>query len=223
MTAVLWDQVGSRRFEGGCDRGVLYLQDDTVVPWNGLTSVSDDSTDTTIEEYFLDGVKYLNRRIVGDYAGTLKALTYPDEFIEYDGILEYDQGIFVTGQPVGKTFGLSYRTKIGNDTSGNDYGYKLHILYNLTAKPDTRTYATETSSVSAQEFSWTLAGVVVPVLGFRPMVHLIIDSTKVIDGAMGVFEGMLYGTDISDPFLPQAADLVGMLADLITEPIEDPF
>jgi len=223
MTAVLWDQIGSRRFEGGCDRGVLYLPDGTAVPWNGLTAVTDDTTDTTIEEYFLDGVKYLNRRIVGDYSGTLKAVTYPDEFLEFDGFQEYGQGIFVTGQPVGKTFGLVYRTKVGNDTSGNDYGYKLHLLYNLTAKPDTRTYSTESSSISAEEFSWTLAGVPVTVLGYRPMVHLIIDSTKVIDGAMVIFEDMVYGSDTTDPFLPQPSDLMAILADLISEPIDDLF
>lgn len=223
MTKLQWDAVGSRKFEAGCDRGVLYLPDGSAVPWNGLTSVTDDTGDTAIEDHFLDGVKYLSRRIVGDYSGTLKALTYPDEFMQFDGIVEWDDGLFATGQSVSNTFGLSYRTLLGSDISDLGAGYRLHVLYNLVAKPDSRNYGTLTDKISAEEFGWTLSGVPVYIPGLRPTVHMFIDSTRVSPGSMLTFEAILYGTDTTDGRLPDADEWNDIYADIISEPLAEPI
>lgn len=223
MSALVWDKSGTRKFEAGVDRGVLFLYDGSAVAWNGLTACSEDPADINVEEYYLDGLKYLNRRTPNDYSGTLKALTYPDEFLPFDGLQAADDGIFVTGQSVRNTFGLSYRTRVGNDQSGADLGYKLHVLYNLTAKPDSRTYSTMAATSTAEEFSWTLSGVPVAVPGMRPAVHFIIDSTKVFNGAMLIFENALYGTATAPGKLPDAPVLVKMLYDTISDPITEPI
>lgn len=223
MTKLLWDQVGDRRFEAGCDRGVLYLPDGNAVPWNGLTSVTDDMTDMAVEKFFLDGIKYLDRRAFGDYAGTLTALTYPREFEQFEGTSEVVSGVYGTGQPVNETFGLSYRTRVGNDEEGIDYGYRVHLLYNLTAKPDNKVYPTLNASATAQEFSWTLAGTPILIPGLRPSVHLIVDSTRVANGYMPAFEDIIYGSSSTDPSLPDVETLMQFQGDIITEPITEPL
>lgn len=223
MTKIQWDQAGTRTFETGCDRGVLYLSDGSAVPWNGLTSVTDDLSDVSIEEFYLDGVKYLNRRIIGDYAGTLKAITYPDEFEQFDGVKYLDTGIGVTEQPVNDTFGLTYRTRLGNDLEGVDYGYKIHLLYNLTAKPDSRTFDTMGSSVTPQEFGWTISGIPIVIPGMRPSVHLIINSPLIDDLSMQRIEDYLYGTDDNVPALPDADTLLTFQIDYITDLITEPL
>lgn len=223
MTRVQWDSLGARTFQAGCDRGVLYLPDGSIVPWSGLTSVTEDSSDVTVDEYFLDGVKYLNRYVPGDYAGTLKALTYPDEFAQFDGAVEYEEGIFATGQPVNQTFGLSYRTLLGNDSGGTGFGYRIHLLYNLTAKADTKTFNSLGATTTPEEFSWALSGIPITIPGLRPTVHIFLDSTRVIPGGMAFLEDYLYGNDDGNGQLPDPITLGLMYADLITEPITDPI
>lgn len=210
MARILWNQTGARQFQTGCDRGVLYLSDNTLVPWNGLTSVSEDFADIEIEECYLDGIKYLNRRSDGDYAGTLKAFTYPDEFMQFDGVVDADEGVSGNGQPVNDTFGLCYRTKIGNEVSGIDFAYKLHILYNLTAIPDSVSYETQNASLAPEEFSWKLNGIPIHISGLKPTVHVIIDSRRVRFGSMSFFEDYLYGNDTNDGQLPDVDTLLGL-------------
>lgn len=221
MTRLLWDQVGERRYEAGCDRGVLYLPEGSPVVWNGLTSVEEDLGDVTVDSYYLDGVKYLDSRNLGDYSGTLKALTYPDEFLQFDGFQEFEEGLFATSQPVKETFGLSYRTKVGDDVSGLDLGYKLHVLYNLTAQPDNRSFSTLNASATSEEFSWKLTGIPIAIPGMRPAVHIVVDSTKVGAGSMENIENYLYGTESAPGSLPDAATLVELYADIIEDPIAE--
>lgn len=223
MTRLLWDQAGTKRFETGCDRGVLYLPQGGAVPWNGITSVTEDNSEIAIERFYMDGRKYLDRRVPGDFLGTLSALTYPVEFQQFEGLGEMVQGVFGTSQYTEDIFGLCYRTRVGNDELAEDYGYRLHLLYNLTAKPDNKTFPTIASSVNAEEFTWSIMGVPIDIPGFRPAAHIIVDSTLVPDGYLMPLEDILYGTDTTDPNLPGADVLMGLHFDGgITEPITEP-
>src|SRR5436190_16773892 len=177
MTALVWDRLGERIYQTGVDRGVLYLHDGTVAVWNGLTSV-EESSDSERKAFYLDGVKYLENVIPGDFSAKLKAFTYPDEFYEVNGITTSDLGLGFYDQP-SKSFNLSYRTRIGNDVKDLELGYKIHILYNITAVPDS--YGFESSKDSGAqpiEFGWSLSGVPPKLPGFRPTVHVTIDSVK---------------------------------------------
>lgn len=207
MTALVWDAPGDRFYETGLDRGVLYLSDGSGVVWNGLTSLDDKSKAATDPVYF-EGVKFDDIYIPGDFEATLKAYTYPDEFLEYEGIREYNQGFLVTGQ-VPKTFGLSYRTGIGNDLNP-ELGYKIHILCNLLAVPGSRSFKSHGKMTSAVEFEWALSATPQVVPGFRSSPHLIFDTTKSDVGFISELEAILYGTDSSDPSLPSFETILNM-------------
>ncbi len=211
MTRIAWDQVGERRYETGLDRGVLYLADNSGVPWNGLTSVDEPLDDVAVSSYYIDGLKYLDKRSVSDFSASVKALTYPDEFEQFDGYAEYSDGLWVSDQPVSEMFGLSYRTKIGNDEDGIDHGYKIHICYNLTSKPDDKSYVSIANAMTPTLFSWTVTGVPVLVSGVRPTAHFIADSTKIPDYSLAALEDSLYGTDSTTPVLLSPDELVDIL------------
>ena len=200
MTQIEWNSIGNRRYEVGIDRGVLYLPSEGVaVPWNGLTSV-DEMSDTTVEPLYYNGVKYFDYVSRGDYRGVLKAYTYPEEFELYDGVKESPgNGIFITGQIPTGVFHLSYRTMIGNDVDGIDGGYKIHVLYNLTAKPSNKKYSTLATAQSAFEFSWDLSSVPVEAFNLRPTSHIIFDTTKMHESAIYEIERVLYGTPDTTP------------------------
>jgi len=193
MTALAWDTIGERIYQTGIDRGVLYLEDGSAVPWNGLTGVEEDST-SDVKSYYLEGVKFLENFIPGDFEGKLKALTYPEEFDLVSGIADVSPGFNVYDQPA-RSFNLAYRTKIGNDLS-QDFGYKIHILYNVIANPDTVSYDTlDDSGVSPTEFGWSLSGTPTKLVGYRPTVHISIDSTLTPPDVLQVLEDQLYGTE----------------------------
>lgn len=201
MSKIEWNSVGNRRFEVGLDRGVLYIPDkSTAVPWNGLTAV-DETSDSTIEPLYFNGVKYYDYVSRGDYKGVLKAYTYPDEFELYDGVLQSPaNGIYITGQVPTSTFHLSYRTMVGDDINGYDRGYKIHVLYNLTAKPSNKSYRTMGGRAeSAFEFSWDLSSVPVDAFNLRPTSHIIFDTTKMHELSIYEIERTLYGTDEEKP------------------------
>lgn len=206
MASVIWDKVGSRLYENGLDRGVLYLPDGTAVPWNGLTAVIE-NFDRSTEPVYYDGMKVNDLVILGDFSASLKAITYPDEFIELEGLGVVREGLFVADQPP-QTFALCYRTHIGNDVNGDSLGYKIHILYNITAIPSAQTYASFTLDPSLTEFEWTLTAVPQEVPGFRPTAHIIIDSRKIDPWMLEEMELMLYGNTFADAALLTFADLV---------------
>lgn len=193
MDRITWDQPDERTYESGVDRGVLYPPDVSGVPWNGLTSVEGDESSGDVSSYYFDGSKYLDTRSPSDFSATLKAMTYPDEFLEFDGVSEISSGgLFFDSQPVTKTFGLSYRTRIGDALSGNA-GYKIHLAYNLTAKSDNKAFATIGGSASASDFSWTITGVPEVLGGIRPTAHVFLDSRKLDPDLLAGIEDILYG------------------------------
>lgn len=207
MTAIAWDEVGTRKYQSGVDRGVLFLTDGDAVAWNGLVSVEEQATDSSTP-YYIDGVKYLDSKSIGDFSATIKAYTYPDEFDEIQGIGGNGSGVLFDKQG-SKTFGLTYRTRIGNDVD-LDLGYKIHLLYNLTVISDAKAYNTIANQVDPITFSWTVNGVPIVVPRFRPTAHIILDTTQLPDGAIEAIEDILYGTDITNPRLLEVEELLDL-------------
>jgi hypothetical protein len=194
MTKLIWDRIGERLFEVGVDRGVLYLSDSSGVSWNGLTSVDEDTGDDTSNPVYFDGIKYLDVPLIGDYSATINAFTYPDEFLEFEGITELGEGLYVDGQD-SKLFGLSYRTLVGNDLEGIDYGYKIHLVFNLTAIPDSVSYETVSESPNPIQFSWKITGIPEEAPGYRPTAHVIFDSRFLNESMLMGIEAILYGAN----------------------------
>jgi hypothetical protein len=199
MTALVWDQVEERTYQTGVDHGVLYLPDDSAVVWNGISSV-EESPNSELKPYYLDGIKYLESLIPGDFVGKLKAFTYPDEFDLLNGIAEVSPGLMYHDQP-GKSFSLAYRTRIGNSSQGTDHGYRLHVLYHVLAISDSYLFPSLGEEVQPTEFSWTLSSTPVLINGRRPTAHISIDSTKTSSTVLQTLEDALYGTDSVDPGL----------------------
>ena len=208
MTALAWDGVGQRFFESGLDRGVLYLADGSGVPWNGLTAVDEKYTGAQASPVYWDGVKIDDVISVGDFSATLKAITYPEEFGEFEGTVEATNGLFVTGQSPG-LFGLSWRTRVGNDVDAL-LGYKIHVAANLNAMPSQKSHKTVSKTVDMEEFEWTLNGIPSRVPGFRPTAHLIFDTSKSTPEFVSALELILYGGVSGDAYLPSLGDLVSL-------------
>lgn len=204
MTILEWDKAGERTYQTGVDRGVLYPKDGSAVPWNGITSVEDNS-DYELASYYLDGVKILDHVTPGDFVGKLSAFTYPEEFNEICGILSVIDGLIFYEQPH-KSFNLSYRTKIGDDLD-EDHGYMIHLLYNLMAIPDAKTFESIGESVTPVEFAWSLTGVPQIIQGQRPTVHISIDSNDTHPVILEELENTLYGTETTEPRFPGATEL----------------
>lgn len=195
MTRIIWNRVGERLFEAGVDQGVFYKTNGDGVVWNGLVSVTESLSGGEATPYYVDGVKYLNVAAREDFGGTIEAFMYPDAFMEYDGTVELYDGFSVNLQRR-KSFGLSYRTRVGNDIDSVDHGYKIHILYNVLASPSQKAYASIGSAVDPLNFSWTFTTTPIVVgPGYFPTAHVILDSTKVSIALMRAVEGYLYGSD----------------------------
>ena len=204
MAKLAWDQTGDRQFETGVDHGVLYVRDATGayplgVPWNGLTAVTESPSGAEATPQYADNIKYLNLTSAEEFGGTVEAFTFPDEFGVCDGSVSPEDGLLI-GQQGRKTFGLVYRTKVGNDTEGQDAGYKLHLIYGCLAAPSEKAYATVNDSPEAITFSWEITTTPVDVTGYKPTATLTLDSTKVTALKMAELEELLFGTDATtDP------------------------
>lgn len=206
MSKIVWDKTGERFYETGVDRGVLYVQDDQGnypkgVAWNGLIQVTESPTGAEPTPIYADNIKYLNLTSVEEFEATIEAYTYPEEFEECDGSAELAPGITIGQQPR-KAFGLCYRTKLGNDLEGDDYGYKLHLIYGAKAAPTEKGYETINDSPDAITFSWDITTTPVPVTGFKPTSTLVVDSTKVDPEKLAALEEILYGSEEEDARLP---------------------
>lgn len=208
MTKLIWDETGSRLFETGVDRAVLFLQDGTVVPWNGLTEITEKPGVNQSPVYF-DGQKVQDLVSLGEFSATMKAFGYPKKFRMVEGLGEFRNGVFVGDQPP-QVFGLSWRTLIGNDLD-SDAGYKIHILYNVTAIANDSAYVTVKSETEPIEFQWNLFAVPEEVPGFRQTAHFIIDSTDIDPWLLEDLEGQLYGTATEDPFLATIPEMSAFL------------
>lgn len=221
MTALTWDQVGKRLYETGVDRGVLYKINnvnglyDQGFAWNGLTTVTESPSGAEATPQYADNIKYLNLYSYEEFGGTIEAFTYPDEWLEHDGTAELEDGVAI-GQQNRVPFGLSYRTRLGNDLQGNDYGYKLHLVYGATASPSEKAYASVNDSPEAITFSWEFSTVPVPVPGFKPTAIMTINSTKVNPTALADLEDALYGTVGTDPSLPLPAAVRAFFSGAVT-------
>lgn len=218
MTALKWDEPDEREFQIGVDRGVLYPSDGPGVAWNGLTGI-EESADTELKSYYLDGVKFLENLFPGDYQGKMTAFTYPEEFERIQGMGSMDPGFYFHDQPA-KSFGLSYRTRIGNAIEGADFSYRVHLLYNVFANPDAIGFTTlEDSNVTPVQFSWSLTGTPPKMKApFRPTVHVSLDLTETDPDTLHSIETILYGTEDADPRQPsidELAQFFGYLGALI--------
>lgn len=209
MTRIAWDALGSRLYEVGIDRAVLYVGSQPGVPWNGITSVSESSSGGNQTPYYLDGDKYLNLSSPEEYEASLTAYTYPDEFMACDGTAAVRQGLLATRQKR-KPFGLSYRTKVGSDLN-EDLAYKIHIVYNVTAAPASRSYKSMGGGVDPNDFNWKLTAVPAVTAGYRKTAHIILDSRTMDPVVLSAAEDILYGTDSTLSRLPSFAELVDLI------------
>lgn len=214
MARLVWDQSGQRIYETGVKMGVLYVQNDDGsypegVAWNGLTAVNETPSGAEATPLYADDIKYLELRSAEDFGATIEAYTYPEEFEQCDGSAEIAVGVKV-GQQARRAFGLCYRTIVGNDVKGNDFGYKIHLIYGATAAPSEKAYATVNDSPEAVTFSWEVTCTPVDVPGFKPSACITIDSTKVDAEQLAALEALLYGSESETARLPLPAEIAEM-------------
>lgn len=198
MTRIEWDKVSDRVFETGLDHGVLYTAGGSVIPWNGLVSIAETPSDEKGTPVYLDGRLVNQDQIQNAFTGTLTAFTYPEEFQTLSGLQEFIPGFFVEGQEP-KEFGLSWRTMIGNGSNAKA-GYKIHILYHVTATPSNVTWSSTASDVNTQQFSWDLSTIPEEIPGFAPSSYVVLDSTKMDPYVLESIEDRLYGENVRDAF-----------------------
>lgn len=215
MAKLVWDQAGQKFFETGVSNGVLYVSDGQGgylkgVAWNGLTSVAENPSGAESNPVYADNIKYLNIISAEEFGATIEAYTYPDEFMECDGSAQVVAGVNI-GQQARKSFGISYRTRVGNDVSGDNLGYKIHVIYNCQAAPSGKTYSTVNESPEAITFSWEVTTTPVPVEGFRPTATVVFDSTKLDAEKMAAVENALYGSADSEAGLPSIEELLALV------------
>lgn len=215
MSKLVWDQTGERLYETGVKQGVLYVQEAGAYPkgvaWNGLTAVTESPSGAEATALYADDIKYLNLMSAEEFGATVEAYTYPDEFAACDGSASLATGVSI-GQQKRKAFGLCYRTTLGNDVDGNDFGYKLHIIYGAVAAPSEKAYATINDSPEAITFSWELTTTPVAVNGFKPTASITIDSTKVDESKLKALEDVLYGSESEEARLPLPDEIATMMA-----------
>lgn len=215
MSRLVWDKTGERFYETGVRQGVLYPMVDGAYPkgvaWNGLTAVTESPSGAESTALYADDIKYLNLRSTEEFGATIEAYTYPKEFEECDGSAELAAGVTIGQQPR-KSFGLSYRTALGNDVENENHGYKLHLIYGATASPSEKAYATISDSPEAITFSWEVTTVPVNVEGFKPTALLTIDSTKVDPAKLTALEDILYGKAETEARLPLPDEIATLMA-----------
>ncbi len=217
MSRLTWDDTGKKIYETGVDRGVLYLPNDqgvyaTGVAWNGLTAVNESPDGAESNELYADNIKYADLISAEEFGFTIEAYTYPDEWKECDGSKAIATGVYA-GQQTRKPFGFSYRTKMGNDVAGEDYGYKIHLIYGAKASPSDRDYETINDSPDAITFSWECTTTPVNVGdGFKPCATIEIDSTKATAEKLAALEEVLYGGDNAEPKLPTPAEIIALMS-----------
>lgn len=214
MAKLVWDKTGERLYETGVKNGVLYPQEKGTYPkgvaWNGLTAVTESPSGAEATPLYADDIKYVNLVSAEEFGGTIEAYMYPDEFAQCDGSASLADGVII-GQQNRKTFGLSYKTTLGNDEELNDYGYKLHLIYGALAAPSEKGYASINDSPEAMTLSWEFTTTPVSVEGFKPTASVIIDSTKADKVKLAALEAILYGTEDAEPRLPLPSEIATLM------------
>lgn len=211
MAELVWDVLGERYFEAGLDRGVLYTTAFGGVAWPGLISVNEQSTGGTATPDYFDGVKFRNDPSPEDFEATIQAFSAPKEFSRCDGTWESSNGLFITQQRR-ISFGLSYRTKQGNDLLSTDRGHKIHIVYNALAEPSARAYNTIDASPRPLNLSWKITSRPIKIENYKHSAHLVIDSVMAGPSRMTALENILYGTSLDAPRLPEPQELLDLFA-----------
>jgi len=218
MSRLVWDQTGERLYETGVKHGVLYVQEAGAYPkgvaWNGLTAVTESPSGAEATALYADDTKYLNLMSTEEFGATIEAYTYPEEFAECDGSAAVVAGVYI-GQQTRKTFGMCYRTVVGNDVDTNDYGYKLHLIYGALAAPSEKGYATINDSPEAITFSWEVSTTPVSVTGYKPTASITIDSTKVDAEALKALEAILYGSEDAEARLPLPDEIIEIVGNTV--------
>lgn len=214
MSKLVWDAEASRIYEQGVDKGVLFVMKDGVygkgVAWSGLTAVNESPSGAEDNPFYADNIKYLNLKSVEEYGCTIEAYTYPDEWAACDGSAEVATGVSI-GQQTRSKFAFSYRTKVGNAANGDDYGYKIHIIYGAQASPSSVDHGTINDSPELNPFSWEVTTTPIEVAGYKPTACFVIDSTKVNDTAkMKALEDKLYGAESAESTLPTPTEIINM-------------
>lgn len=217
MSKLKWDQIGERLYETGVDKVVLFPMESTGqygtgVAWNGISAVNESPSGAEPTALYANNGKYLNLISNEDFAATIEAFTYPDEFEECDGSKEIAPGV-VIGQQKRKVFGLAYRTLLGNDVDGNDHGYKLHLVYGCLAAPSENNHSTVNDSPEAGTMSWSVSTTPVEVADAKPTATVTIDSTKADQTKLKKLEDMLYGTEQAESKLPLPAEVITLMKD----------
>lgn len=214
MSKLVWDESGKRFYETGVKMGVLYVQEAGAYPkgvaWNGLTAVTESPSGAEPTALYADDIKYLNLMSNEEFGATIEAYTYPEEFEVCDGSASIAKGVSI-GQQARKSFGLCYRTTLGNDVEGNDHGYKLHLIYGALAAPSEKAYATINDSPEAITFSWEVTTTPVSVTGFKPTASVTIDSTKVTPEKLAALEAVLYGSEEKEARLPLPDEIITLV------------
>lgn len=211
-----WNQIGEKLYETGVDKGVVYpIQPDNTYSkgyaWNGLSAVTESPSGGEPTDVYADNIKYLSLMSVETLNGTIEAYMSPEEFDECDGTAEIADGVYI-GQQDRKSFGFCYRTKIGNDAVGDNYGYKLHLIYGAKASPSERNYTTTNDSPEAMTLSWEFNTTPVEVAGKKSTSRVIIDSTRVTPENLKKIEDILYGTESLEPRLPLPDEIIEILS-----------
>lgn len=217
MAKLVWNEAGKRLYETGVDKGVLYVSDGSGgyqkgVVWNGLVSVNESPSGAEATPLYAGNIKYVELMSNEEFGASIEAYTYPEEFEQCDGSAELADGVTIGQQPR-KSFGLCYRTKIGNDTAGDDHGYKIHLIYGAKAAPTEKSYTTINDSPEAITFSWEVTTTPIEVEGHKPTATLTIDSTKVQPDKLEAIEKKLYGDVSGEPTLPTPAEILAIIGE----------
>lgn len=217
MAKLVWNEAGKRLYETGVDRGVLYVSDGSGgytkgVVWNGLVSVNESPSGAEATPLYAGNIKYVELMSNEEFGASIEAYTYPEEFEQCDGSAELAEGVTIGQQPR-KAFGLCYRTKIGNDTAGDEHGYKIHLIYGAKAAPTEKSYTTINDSPEAITFSWEVTTTPIEVDGHKPTATLTIDSTKVASDKLEAIEKKLYGDTVGEPTLLTPAEILAIIGE----------
>jgi hypothetical protein len=211
-----WDKIGERYYETGVKKGVLYPQTNGIYPtgvaWNGLTAVTESPSGAEASPIYADDIKYLNLMSAEEFGATVEAYMYPKEFAKCDGSESVATGVYI-GQQTRQTFGLCYRTALGNDTDGVDHGYRLHLIYGALSAPSEKGYATQSADPEAITLSWEITTTPVEVTGKKPTASLTIDSTTTDATKLAALEAILYGTESTDPRLPLPNEVISIFTE----------
>lgn len=213
--ALVWDASGARLYESGVSKVVLYPQNSSGIyplgiAWNGVSAITESPSGAEATPIYADNTKYLNLISVEEFGCSIEAYTYPEAFAVCDGSKELVLGA-VVGQQARTPFGLCYRTEQGNDASGIDYGYKLHLIYGGTAAPSEKAFNTINDNPEAISFSWEVTTVPVAVTGFKPTASITINSKTVTALNLTALEAILYGSELIDPRLPLPDEIKTLL------------